>query len=106
VPERLTLAVTPDAVTIIDDLDRARTYQTNNKSKRYQLGAATFNARTRWDGPQLKQQLWTTLGLHMSETYFLSQDAKRLFVIVRVGEPVKGERQPGVNRVYDRINLP
>lgn len=106
VPERLTLAVTPDAVTITDDLERARTYLTNNKSKRYQLGAATFNARTRWDGPQLKQQLWTTLGLKMFETYFLSQDARRLFVIIRVGDPVKGELQPGVNRVYDRIYRP
>ena len=106
VPERLSFAVTPDAVTITDDLDRARTYLTNNKTKRYQLGAATFNAKTRWDGPQLKQQLSTTLGLKMYETYFLSEDAKRLFVIVRIGEPIKGELQPGVNRVYDRIYQP
>ena len=106
VPERLMFAITPDAVTITDDLERARTYLTNNKSKRYQLGAATFNAKSRWDGPQLKQQLWTTLGLKMFETYFLSEDAKRLFVIIRIGEPVKGELQPGVNRVYDRIYRP
>jgi len=106
VPERLVFAVAPEAVTITDDIDRARTYYTNNKTKRYQLGAATFNARTRWDGPQLKQQLWTPLGLKMFETYFLSEDAKRLFVIIRIGEPVKGEQQPGVNRVYDRIYRP
>lgn len=106
VPERLTLAVTPDAVTITDDIDRARTYYTNNRSRRYQLGAATYNARTRWDGPQLRQQLSTTLGLKMFETYFLSEDAKRLFVIIRIGEPIKGELQPGVNRVYDRIYHP
>lgn len=106
VPERLMFAVSPEAVTITDDLERARTYATDNKSKRYQLGAATFNARTHWDGPQLKQQVWTTLGLKMFETYFLSQDAKRLFVIIRIGDPVKGELQPGVNRVYDRISRP
>ena len=106
VPERLTIAVTGESVTFVDDLNRARTYLTDNRKKKYQLGAATYNAKTRWDGPQLKQDVSTSLGLKMSETFFLSEDAKRLFVVIRIGEPIKGEVQPGVNRVYDRIDRP
>jgi hypothetical protein len=45
----------------------------------------------------------------MHETYFLSEDGKRLFVIIRVGDPPtekekeKGAQIVGVNRVYDRV---
>jgi hypothetical protein len=41
--------------------------------------------------------------LKVVQTLFLSEDGSRLFVIIRVGDPVKGERPVGVNRVYDRI---
>ena len=43
----------------------------------------------------------------MREIYFLSEDGKRLFVIVRVGDPKgKDPEAPvvGVNRVYDRVD--
>lgn len=106
VPERLTIAIADDTITFIDDLNRARTYLTDNRKKKYQLGAATYNAKTRWDGPQLKQEVSTSLGLKIQQTFFLSEDAKRLFVVIRIGDLVKGEKQPGVNRVYDRIDRP
>jgi hypothetical protein len=38
----------------------------------------------------------------MNELYFLSEDGRRLFVIIRVGEQRKDLRPTGVNRVYDR----
>jgi hypothetical protein len=42
----------------------------------------------------------------MSETYFLSEDGQRLFVIIRIGDPRRPETMAGVNRVYDRIGRP
>ena len=40
----------------------------------------------------------------MSETYVLCEDGKRLFVIIRIGDPRRPETMAGVNRVYDRIS--
>ena len=103
VPELLNIKVTPEAVTFTDDLDRELTYVTNGKKEKHQIGAAVFDARTAWDGVQLKKNISAAEGFKMSETYFLSTDAQRLFVIIRLGEQRKGAPVVGVNRVYDRI---
>lgn len=106
VPWGLTIEVTSDAVTFIDDLDRSRTYQTDGKRRKYQLGAAVFNAKTAWDGARLRKEIDAATSFKMSETYFLSEDASRLFVIIRLGDPrqvnAKSGPPAGVNRVYDR----
>jgi hypothetical protein len=106
VPWGLTIDVTSDAVTFVDDLERSRTYLTNGKKKKYQLGAAIFNARTMWDGPRLKKEIDAAGAFKMTETYFLSEDASRLFVILRLGDPKQANSKntplAGVNRVYDR----
>jgi len=106
VPWGLTVAVTPDAVTFTDDLDRSRTYQTDGKRRKYQLGAAVFHAKTAWDGARLKKEIDAATSFKMTETYFLSEDGSRLFVIIRLGDPrqVNAKTGPlaGVNRVYDR----
>jgi hypothetical protein len=106
VPWRLTVEVTPQAVTIIDDLERSRTYLTDGKKKKFQLGAAVFNAKTTWEGPRLKKEIDAASSFKMTETYFLSEDASRLFVIIRLGDPrqanAKNAPVAGVNRVYDR----
>lgn len=103
IPEQLTIKVTDAAVTFVDDLERERTYPTDGSKQKYQLGAAKFDARTAWDGPQLKKQIEGANGFKMVETFFLSSDGNRLFVIVRVGDQSKGPTRVGVNRVYDRV---
>jgi hypothetical protein len=103
VPESLTIKVSKDAVTFVDDLDRARTYPTNGDKAKFQLGAARFDAETSWNGAQLAKRIQGRYGFKMTETYFLSANARRLFVIIRIGEPKKGEPVVGVNRVYDRV---
>jgi len=103
VPEALTIAVSDDAVTITDDLERGRTYRTDNEKHQYQLGASEFQARVRWDGARLRKEVEGAFGFRMSEVYFLSADAQRLFVIVRVGDTTRGRPPVGFDRVYDRI---
>lgn len=103
VPERLAFEVTDTAVTVTDDLGRSHTFPTDGRRERYRLGASEFSARVRWDGDRLRRDIEGTFGYRMSETYFLSPDASRLFVIVRVGDPGRGRRAPGFDRVYDRI---
>ena len=106
VPWSLTIDVTPEAVTFVDDLERSRTYLTNGKRKKYQLGAAIYNARTYWDGGRLKKDIDAAASFKMTETYFLAEDGSRLFVIIRLGDPkqaaAKNAPVAGVNRVYDR----
>jgi hypothetical protein len=102
VPETLTLKLTPDSVIITDDLDRERTYPTDNKKRKYQLGAAQFDARARWEGPAFKKDIEAARGFKMFETYFLSDDGNRMFVIIRIGPQTKDAQVVGVNRVYDR----
>lgn len=102
VPEKLKFNVTPDSVTITDDLDRERVYPTDNKKRKYQLGAAQFDARARWEGAVFKKDIEAARGFKMFETYFLSDDGNRLFVIIRIGEQTKNAQVVGVNRVYDK----
>jgi hypothetical protein len=106
VPEAFRISVTTEAVTFTDDLDRERTYPTNGRKQKYQLGAAVFDAKVRWDGHQLKKEIVGEENFRMQETYFLSTDGNRLFVILRLGDPQRLEKNAppdGVNRVYDRV---
>lgn len=103
VPERLEFVVSDESVTVTDDLDRSHTYPTDGRRERYRLGASEFSARVRWDGDRLRRDIEGSFGYRMSEIYFLSPDASRMFVIVRVGDPGRGRRAPGFDRVYDRV---
>lgn len=100
---RLRFDITSAGVTITDDLDRVLTFPTDGKKQKYQLGAAIFEAKTYWDGGQLKMDIEGPDGLKITETWFLNEDASRMYLIIRVGEPVKDEPPVGVNRVYNRI---
>jgi hypothetical protein len=104
VPESLTIRVSSEAVTFVDDLERERSYATTGLRQRYMLGAARFNARAEWSGSQFLKHIDAADGFRMTETYFLSDDGQRLFVIVRVGSARKGAPVMGVNRVYDRVD--
>jgi hypothetical protein len=105
VAEALTIKVSPDAVTFTDDLERERTYPTNGRKQKYQLGAAVFQASTRWQEGQLHKSIEGEYGFRMTEVYFLSDDAKRLFVVIRLGDPKRKDLPiVGANRVYDRVS--
>lgn len=102
VPEALTISVASAGVTFTDDLSRARTYPLDGQKRKYSLSAARYDAAMEWDGAQLKKHIEGPYGFRMTETYFLSADGRRLFVIVRVGDPKKNAPVVGFNRVYDR----
>jgi hypothetical protein len=105
IAETLTFAVAEDSVTVTDDLKRERTFPTDNERQRYRLGASEFFARVRWEDGRLHRDIEGTFGaFKMSETYFLSPDANRLFLIIRVGDVARGRVQAAVDRVYDRVN--
>jgi hypothetical protein len=106
IPEKLTIKVASDAVTVTDDLGRERVYPTDNKKRKYQFGAAVFDARARWEGAVFKMDMEAARGFKMFQTCFLSDDGNRLFVIIRVGEQSKNAPVVGVNRVYDRQRRP
>jgi hypothetical protein len=103
VAETLTIRVTGTSVTFVDDLDRERTYPTDGKMHKYQLGAAQFEARATWDGSRLRKDIEGANNFRMSEVYFLIDDGSRMVVVIRIGDPRKPETNFGVNRVYDRI---
>lgn len=109
VPEILKIKVTDGTVAFTDDLDRERSYPSTGKKQHYQLGAASYDAKVHWEGNQLFKEIEGARGFKIHETYFLSEDGKRLFVIIRVGDPPtekekeKGAQIVGVNRVYDRV---
>ena len=111
VPETLTIKLAPGVVTFIDDLSRARSYPTDGSKQKYILGASHFEAKANWTGVQFKKDVEGAYGFKLTETYFLSPDAQRLFVIIRVGDqpknkskdPAKAPPVVGVNRVYDRV---
>ncbi len=103
IPEALTIKVASDNITFIDDLSRERTYPTDGTRKKYQLAASRFNAKMVWDGSQLHKDIEGGFGFKMTETYFLSADGQRLFVILRVVQTRRDGPIVGANRVYDRV---
>jgi hypothetical protein len=106
VPVELKIKVTDAAITFVDHLDRELTYPTSGKKQKYQLSASEFFAKAYWDGLQLRKDIEANDGFKMRETYFVSENGKRLFVIVRVGDPQDKDKDApvvGVNRVYDRV---
>jgi hypothetical protein len=103
IPEALTIRVASNRVTFIDDLHRERTYPTDGSRNKYQLAASRFNAKLAWEGGQLRKEIDGGLGFKMTETYFLSADGQRLFVIVRVDKSRPDGPTVGANRVYDRV---
>jgi hypothetical protein len=104
VAERLTIKVGQDTVTLTDDLDRQRTYTTDNRKERHQIAASRFEIRSEWRDSQLIQHIEGGFDFKMSQTYFLSPDGERLFLMVRIGEPRRDAPQAGFNRVYDRVD--
>ena len=103
IPEALTIAVGDETVTIVDDLERERVYRTDGSRQEHQLGASRFHVRTTWTDGQLRKAIEGGFDFKMTETYFLSPDGRRLFVIIRVGESGRDRPQAGFNRVYDRV---
>jgi hypothetical protein len=104
VPEKLTIRAAVDSVSIMDDLKRERIYATDGKKRKYQLSAATYEATAGWQDSAFRKEIHGTNNFKMTETYVLSEDGKRLFVIIRIGDPKRPETMAGVNRVYDRIS--
>jgi hypothetical protein len=103
VPELLRIRVTSDSVVFTDDLLRERTYPVNGKMQKYQIGAARFEARAYWDGAQLRKDIEAPNDFKMTELYLLSEDGKRLHVVIRIGDPKRPETIIGVNRIYDKV---
>lgn len=104
IAETLEFLVGEDAVTMTDDLGRERTYPTDDRPRAYRLGASEFRARTRWEGNRLHRTIEGTFGFRMTETYFLSPEADRLFIIMRVDAVSRGRPPLGADRVYDRVD--
>jgi hypothetical protein len=100
---RLDILASASAVTVTDDLDRVLEFPADGAKRKYQIGAAVFEARASWDRGRFVIDIEGPDGLKMSEALFLSKDGSRLFVVIRVGEPAKTLRPVGVNRVYDRV---
>jgi hypothetical protein len=103
VPEALTINVHNQVVSFTDDIERVRTYPVDGSKQKYRLGASEFHARVEWNGTQLRKDIEGSFGFRMSEVYFLSPDARRLFVIIRIGSQGRNRLPTGVNRVYDRV---
>jgi len=105
IAETLTFAVSDESVTITDDLGRSWTYPTDNRRERYRIAASEFFARVRWEEGRLLREIEGRFGFRMTETYFLSPNANRLFVIIRIGDQARGRLQAAVDRVYDRVDF-
>lgn len=98
------IRATPSEVVFVDDLKRERVFPADGRMQKYQLGAAKFDARGAWHETYFRKDIEGPNGFKMSETYLLSEDGNRLYVIVRIGDPKKPETLAGINRVYDRID--
>ena len=100
--ERLSFELSDDAVTITDDLNRARTYATTGKKERRQLAATEFDAKTKWSGAALTQDI-TVWNFAMTEVYLPRQDNQELLVSLKIAKPNFQPPIKDIARVYTRI---
>jgi hypothetical protein len=103
VPELFRVRVTDEGVTFVDDLQRLRTYATNGKLQKYQLGAAQFQARAYWEDGAFHKDIEATGNFRMTEVYRVNAAGNQMSVEIRVGDQRKPGTTVGVNRVYDRV---
>jgi len=100
--ERLSFGLGDDAVTITDDLNRALTFATTGKKERRQLAATEFDAKTKWSGEALTQDV-TVWNFAMTEVYLPKQDNEELLVSIRIVKPNFQPPIKDISRVYTRI---
>jgi len=103
ISEQLVLSVTADAVIVTDDLERTRTYRTNGKGQKQQLGSSSFETKTRWEGAQLRKEISGALGFKMTEIWAVSEDGSQLLTMIRIAQARKDAKPMGVDRVYQRV---
>jgi hypothetical protein len=103
VAERLSFRVESDSVTITDDLNRALTYTTTGTKEKRQLAATEFNARTRFTGGALTQQL-TVDELVISVIYLPSEDGREMLVSMSIDKPEFQPPLKSIMRVYSRVD--
>ena len=103
IPEMLRITSSSESVIFVDDLGRELVFPTNSKKQKYQIAAAVFDAKTSWVNSQLEIQISAAENFKMTQTFRLSDDGSRLYVIIRLGEPRKDRPVVGVNRSYARV---
>jgi hypothetical protein len=102
VAETFDIVLKSDQVVITDDLDRTLTFSTNGKKEKQRIGATNFEAKTRWEGDLLKQDIEAIGGFHMLQVYFPSADGQTLFVSMTVDKPEFKPPIKPITRTYRR----
>jgi hypothetical protein len=103
VAESLSFRISPDSVTITDDLQRALTFATSGTKEKRQLAATEFNVRTRFTGGALTQQM-TVDELVLTEVYLPSEDGRDMLVSISVDKPDFQPPLKAIMRVYTRAD--
>jgi hypothetical protein len=102
IAERLSFRASQDSVTITDDLERQLTFATSGNKEKRQLAATEFNARTRFSGGALEQQL-SVDELVLTEIYLPSEDGREMLISINVDKPDFQPPLKSIMRVYSRV---
>jgi hypothetical protein len=103
IAERLSFSASQDSVTITDDLERRLTFATTGNKEKRQLAATEFNARTRFSGGALEQQL-SVDELLLTEIYLPSEDGREMLISINVDKPDFQPPLKSIMRVYSRVD--
>jgi hypothetical protein len=103
VAESLSFRVSPDSVTITDDLQRALTFATSGNKEKRQLAATEFSVRTKFTGGALTQQMMVD-ELTLTEVYLPSEDGREMLVSISVDKPDFQPPLKTIMRVYTRAD--
>ncbi len=100
--ETLSFTVNPASVTVLDDLERARIYKTDNQKEKRQLSATEFDVRTHWSGQSLVQEL-SAWGFTMSEIYLPKEDGHGMLVSITIKKPKFDPKIDEIVRAYEKV---
>ncbi|MEO8257721.1 MAG: hypothetical protein ABI868_10300 [Acidobacteriota bacterium] len=89
-----------ESITFTETDGRSRRFMTNGKKEKHQLQSGTLETKTRWDGPQLRQDVEVGGGTKITRSFTVSPDTEQLIVLTSVNSDT-GRRPSPMRLVYE-----
>ncbi len=101
--QQYVIEVSADTVTLSDDLQRSTTFATDGRREKHRAGASEYESRTMWNADnQLVQELTHGKDVKVSLIWLPANEAKALFVWIKVEKPTFTPPIKDIKRVYLR----
>jgi hypothetical protein len=97
---RWIVTVGDESITFVDTDGRSRRFMTTGKKEKHQIQSGTLETKTKWDGPQLRQEVELGGGTKIVRSFSVSPETHQLIVLITVSGEA-GRRPSPMRLVYE-----